>query len=214
MLQGQPITGGGKHVAYIETVQKRPSSSRQVPYVPDAGLVPMYEQEGSYPEADDMLVNDPRSDAAFRAWGSRRVSKAEVLRRDIRSANGLPSDHRYAPGKINVRCLKRIARIPSSALDVDPIFREPARAAGGHTFLTPYHMQYQYYKRFGNAGCHDLTAAHHNFPIGDVPLPRHVYTDDPQSRVTLIRNTRQKLYATVALGTDRTFPSPLYNYHQ
>jgi hypothetical protein len=72
-------------------------------------------------------------------------------------------------------------------------------------------MQYQYYKHYGNAGCHDLTSAHHNFPVGDVPLPQHIYSDEAQCRVTLVRNTRQKLYATVATTTDRTIPSPLFN---
>jgi hypothetical protein len=169
----------------------------------------MYEQAEREPE-DPLLTKDPRSDAAFRAWGSRRVRKSDVVCRDVRSAGGLPSDSRFAPGQINVRSLKRIARLPRFTHDVDPIFREPARAAGGHTFITPYHMQYQYYKRYGNAGCHDLSSAHHNFPIGDVPQPQHVYGDEGQCRVTLVRNLRQKLYSSVALGTDRTFPSPLY----
>jgi hypothetical protein len=211
MLEGQSVTGGAKHVAYIEAVQRQPP--RSVPYVPDAALLPLYAAQGAEAE-DPMLVSDPRSDAAFRAWGSRRVMKSDVVRRDVRcsSAGGARvSDSRFAPGQINVRSLQRIARLPASTHGVDPVFREPARSAGGHTFLTPYHMQYQYYKRFGNAGCHDLTSSHHNFPVGNVPLPQHVYTDGAQTRVTLVRNMRQKLYACVASGTDRTFSSPLYS---
>lgn len=204
-MQVAGVTGGHKEIAYIESVQKHRNLSANC----------MYDDQ---PQQSDV---DPRSDQVFRAWGCRRAPKTSLGPSQQRPASaggvasgGLPSYHTYAPGRINPRSLTRIARMPSSAYDTDPIHREPMRAAGGHTFLMPYHMQYQYYKSYGNGGCHDLTSAHHNFPFGDVPVPQRIYGGRPECHVTKVRNTRPKTYATVGVATDRTMASPLYSVPQ
>mgnify|MGYP001563926990 CR=1 FL=1 len=108
--------------------------------------------------------DDLRGHSVFRAWGCRRVGSDRPA-----------SSQSSRLGQVNPRSIQSFPRLPATCLTVDPIVRGPQRFAGGHTFLGAYHQQYQYYRRFGNAGQNAATSAHHNFPSGDLPAPQNLY---------------------------------------
>lgn len=146
--------------------------------------------------------DDDRSDCAFRAWGSRRVSSSAA-----RPGSG---SSYHQPGVVNPRSVTTTSRLPATSVEVDSIFREPKRAAGSWSFTKPFFQQYEYYKTYGNAGCHALSSHHHNFPVGDVPVPSRVYSAEPQSRVTKVRNPAPRQYQSIGTSPNYSVPSPLY----
>lgn len=149
------------------------------------------------------LRDDDRTDCAFRAWGSRRV-----MARDARPGSAQPF---HQPGVVNPKSLRTVSRLPTSAHDVDIVYRgESKRAAGGWTFIRPFNEQYQYYKSYGNAGANALSSHHHNFPLGDVPIPQRIYSDESLSRVTKVQNSQPKRFNSVGVTTDRSYASPFY----
>jgi hypothetical protein len=147
--------------------------------------------------------DDDRADQSFRAWGSRRVR--------IVSARPGSASVFHQPGVVNPHSLRTMSRLPRTAYQVDAIFREPKRAAGGWSFIRPFHQQYEYYRNYGNAGAHALSSNHHNFPAGDVPVPSRIYSAEPQNRITTIRANRPRRSQSVGTMTTRTFVSPLYH---
>ena len=147
---------------------------------------------------DEWVINDPRGSGAFCGWGSRHVRAA-----DARPATAVPY---HLPGRINPRSLRTIPKFPAAVRDTEPVLRrEPRRACGGHTFIKPYFEQYSYYRVYGNAGHAALSSHHHNFPVGDVPVPQHLYGDEPQCAAGALRR-RPRSSRTVACGTTVSIP--------
>lgn len=187
-------------VSYHVQPAPNPSSSYPPQQSYPTSLQPYYgDGEASYNPTDDY-----RADCNFRAWGSRRVRPATAA-----SSHATAQREFHMPGAVNPRSLRTIAKLPRTAHRVDPVYRsgyEPKRAAGGWSFLAPYHEQYQFYRSYGNAGQHALSSHYHNFPMGAVPKPERVYGDRAQCRNTKVVNTRPKVYAHAETMTTVSIP--------
>jgi hypothetical protein len=134
----------------------------------------------------DPAASDIRSSSPVRAWGCRRVPIPHPERAEPLGATALAASMaaRHGSGttvygRINAKSLRTPARLPMTAVTVDPVMRQPMRHCGGWTALPAYHQHQGYYLRFGNAGRNAATSQHHNFPGGAAPAPSALYTLDP-----------------------------------
>ena len=131
--------------------------------------------------------DDIRGQSVIRAWGCRRVKTTK-------------QEEVPHYGRVNPKSLKSVARLPKTAVEVDPVVRQSLRSAGGQSLAPAYHQRFEYYTKYGNAGYNATTSQHHNFPIGKPPMPTRIYSQEPLTRCTKIRPSTAR--AKVSVGTN------------